>query len=193
MGIICLKVSLPPSLPQHLVLYKESQECRPVQPFWRAIRYHLDKLNMWICYDPAISPLGICPRAHLGLTYVDGHYRFVCGGRDLGGTGCPSWGEGTGKIRSVCTMGCYAAARSRLDVYIVTWKDPLAEKVKYRMRAMLSLLENWMRAMVSLLKNASMQNNDTYFVRTYSNKKTPTRCLPIKGRVMQAQCGARRD
>lgn len=54
------------------------------------------------------------PRAYApGLTYVDGHHRFVRGGRDLmGGSGCPSRGEGTGKMWSMCTVGCCAAVRA---------------------------------------------------------------------------------
>ena len=42
------------------------------------------------------------------------------------------------------------------------------------------------------IKNACGPNNSVYFVRTYSDTKTPTQWLPVKGKVMQVQCGARR-
>lgn len=73
-----------------------------------------------------------------------------------------------------------AAARGRLDVQVAAWKEPLVEKVENRMRALISLQQ---------IKNACMRNNNTYFARTYSNKKTPTQWLPLRGRVMQALCG----
>lgn len=36
-------------------------------------------------------------------------------------------------------QGCYAAARSRLDVYVATCKGPLEERVEKRMRTRVSL------------------------------------------------------
>lgn len=136
-----------------------------------AVRCNLDKLNMCISYDPAISPLGIC--LGLALGHLDGWSSQICGWEGCGGNlGAHDWDRGQVK----CAWGSHRVlCRSqdqKLDVYTQqhrrSVKEPLTKKVENRMKATES--PQW-------IKNSCTQSNNTYFKRTYSNKKTPTQTV----------------
>lgn len=75
------------------------------------------------------------PRA----TYMDGHHRFLCSGETLGELSAHHGERGWVECGQGVQGGCYAAPRSRLDVYAATCKGPLVEKVEKRMRLWASL------------------------------------------------------
>lgn len=117
---------------------------------------------------------------------MDGHHRFVVAEGCGGNLGAHDWDRGQVK----CACGSHRVlCRSqdqKLDVYTQqhrrSVKEPLTKKVENRMKATES--PQW-------IKNSCTQSNNTYFKRTYSNKKTPTQTVACERGVMQVQYGGR--